>query len=1285
MRSPINIIKNILGKLHLLTAIILLVIACLVSFARFYTPILKKYQPDIAAWASDYLKHPVEIGEMHAYWSHFEPVLNFSDVTVLNPKKSRTLLQIKDLRIEIAVLRSITQRQLVISKLYINGVDITAVQQKNGKWYIKGFKSTDTDTEPNADSMNEVAAWLMTQPEIALQDISITLKQNNDVIHSLNKLNFILKNNGKNHILRGVAGVDTDSNPNIHVAVDLSGSENDIQKVQGQWYISTHQLELNKILQGISLAKLSFLDGTLDTQVWGSIDNEKISNIQAHIALENAELQGDANSPIIVDKLNANLLWDKLENNEQGWELSGNHIELVLNHHPWELSRFEIWMAQQPNNIHQTIVEFKTVELADLYSLLTTSSILPNTIRDKWRKLDPHGVINNFQLQYQTQPNQSDLYNVHFDFVNMGVAPFESNPGVTGLVGDVAVDNDTGIVHLTTNQSIIDLTHIFPEKFMLNQLTGTVQWQKTNDSLDIQGLNINMADQNLHVQTNFDLQIPHDNTSPYLRLLGQLQEKNIGQFKNYLPTKALPANLSTWLNQAFVAGKGVDAGFVLNGRLDHYPFPDYSGRYLVSANVDDMQFNYAPQWGMLTDLSGDLTFDQDNLNFNLHSGNIAEQSISSLSAKILGMHKDNPYLSIITKIPRADMKEVQAFLLASPLQSNLDALNDMALSGNADLDLNLSIPLNDGDTQAQGKINFNNSALAIPGFNLNFEKIKGEFDFNNEILTAPHISASLMNHPAQINIKTIYQNKVPVKLFSLKSDINVGDLTPYFKIPSLKWMEGQTSYQANLKIMPQASYLKLNSDLVGVKLNLPAPYAKAADIKMPLTINITVPQNKPVLLGAHYNDINTMLMLNKKDNETTIEKGIIQLNNKPAVLPDSSILLVKGNLSNFVWDEWTSVFQPFSTGDNGSALKSVFQIYFGRVSVKNYSLTQAHINAEKSSKAWDVKINSDQLTGTLSVPTDYKKQPIIGNFKKLILEKNNSVKSSEQSDIQPKDLVPLNFTIDDFKYGKKDFGSVALKLSNNDTTVNLQELKISNPLYDLESTGKWTIESDSQSTFFKGQANIKNLGELLKQEDLTNHISKGAGSFIFDLSWPGSPAAFDIKKIKGTIGTTIQSGAIVGMDEQMNKKVGLGKLINAFSVESLTKRLTFNFKDDQLDFDKLQGDFTINSAKLTTDNFFIDSEIAKIYADGQLSLDPETYNINLKMTPYLTSSLPLIATIAGGPIIGAATWAASKVVQMGVDNVVVYHYHIGGTWDNPVISSGDDAVKTAQANASQKS
>ena len=102
----------------------------------------------------------------------------------------------------------------------------------------------------------------------------------------------------------------------------------------------------------------------------------------------------------------------------------------------------------------------------------------------------------------------------------------------------------------------------------------------------------------------------------------------------------------------------------------------------------------------------------------------------------------------------------------------------------------------------------------------------------------------------------------------------------------------------------------------------------------------------------------------------------------------------------------------------------------------------------------------------------------------------------------------------------------------------------------------------------------------------------------------------------------------------------------------------------------MQGDFVINDGSMSTTNLYFDGPVAKLNITGRIGLKNKDLNLGLAITPYVTSSLPIAATIlTGNPLVGVGALAVSSVINNGVAKIGNYQYTVTGPWNNPVWTS----------------
>lgn len=144
----------------------------------------------------------------------------------------------------------------------------------------------------------------------------------------------------------------------------------------------------------------------------------------------------------------------------------------------------------------------------------------------------------------------------------------------------------------------------------------------------------------------------------------------------------------------------------------------------------------------------------------------------------------------------------------------------------------------------------------------------------------------------------------------------------------------------------------------------------------------------------------------------------------------------------------------------------------------------------------------------------------------------------------------------------------------------------------------------------------------------------------------------------------LKNGRITHLSKATEEKLGLGKLLSILSLQTIPRRLQLDFSDlshQGYSFDIFQGNFIIKDGIMSTQDSYLDGPVAYAGMKGDLNLPKHTYNLNLKISPHITASLPVVATIAGGPVAGVAAWVANNIISQSMQKflgtVIKYQGH----------------------------
>jgi len=317
---------------------------------------------------------------------------------------------------------------------------------------------------------------------------------------------------------------------------------------------------------------------------------------------------------------------------------------------------------------------------------------------------------------------------------------------------------------------------------------------------------------------------------------------------------------------------------------------------------------------------------------------------------------------------------------------------------------------------------------------------------------------------------------------------------------------------------------------------------------------------------------------------------------------------------------------------------------------------------------WSIDVQGGGVSGRILAPAKMNRSGlIIIDFDRLNLARTNT---NGKTNFDLQSMPSIDFNANNVIYNDISLGRVKFKSSsNNGMKINL--LTITSPRIKLQATGDWMPSNNSTITRLKGSATSNNVSAMLSGFgfDVRNFIATN-GKFNFNLSWRSSPFSPDLATMNGDAQLEIDQGRIIDVGQTSGAKMDIGKMLSIFSLQSIPRRLTFDFSDvfqKGYSFDSLKGDFTLKNGDAQTTNTRFDGSIATVTIHGRIGLLKKDYDFVLSVTPYITSSVPVAATLLTlNPLVGVAAFAVNKVVGKAVSQVTTYYYSVTGSWDNPI-------------------
>ena len=1267
-------------------AICVILFAVLVCVSRLLTPILDKHRPDFEKWASALLETPVTIDKVNVSWYRYQPEISLKQVTVLDKDTKQPLLQVKSVNIIFSIPQSIWQRKVVPNGIMVSGADINIRENTKNEYTIQGFPAlhgfNDKPYE-NETKASVMLGWLMTQPRLILRDIDVRYTGFTGQKRFVTLYDLSLNNNDIHHMVLGKAILHQDIPTEVTLAVQWQGQTLNLAEIKAKIYLYVSGLSLTQWLQGFSWQGWQVNKGIISAKIWANWSHGAFHKIQATFQSYGLDLYSQTDkTQHIINRLSGNIGWQQ-EGKKQIF--AGDDILIDLPEHLWPVSSF--YVALQPDASGKLIpraANFGYLDLSDLQSFLFSS---PNVLSDETKKLltglKLKGGLQNTVMTFGGAWTDLSHISMNVNFSRLSVTPWHQFPGAANLSGEVRWNGVLGEMSFNSNRAEFYYDSVFSNPIDVDQLSGSVKWQRepttNNLVLTIPSLQVLNNDAAANVSGTLTI-LPDMSTSADITANFTMQKAQ--HVSRYLPMKIFDRDLVAWLQQAFLSGEVQSGHLDLRGKLADFPFDNKNGTFLISGHVRDIDFRFAPDWPLLNRVNGVVTFSGRQMTVDV-------EKAQTLGVDIAKVHGFIPYfgdaqssiLEIQADDVHTDFSRALNYVRHSPLEKSIGKMfDDIDMTGAVILKLGLMIPLSHTDkTQVQGDLTLTEAAMNMVPWGLQVTKLNGLVQFTETTTTAKEIQGELFNKPLQFSLASVPTTKQQsIVRAHFTNNIAIADLEEWLKIPFSKMAKGSTNVEGELDFSLQAPLvIRLRSNLLGISIDLPEAYGKKNDEKREFSANITVQPKQPLRMQLNYADLlGAALILDKRNESFNLVGANLHFGGGLPEWPASSGIYISGEFDKLDWDKIKSYMTQstntsFASNFSHLPLKEI-DITTNNLTIAGQHLNQVHLQVIPSQRTWKIAVISPSVVGQLQIPMTMTKQSIItAQFQKLSL---HSLAQSQNTVIDVKSLPALMLTANDVTYNDIPIGQITFNAIPKPNGLAVQSLRMTSRYLNLQATGDWLQTNRATTTHLQGKAVSTNVSNLLSSFgfDVRNFVS-GNGRLDFNLNWADAPYTPTLASMNGSARLDLGMGRIVDIGQENGAKMDLGRMLSIFSLQTIPRRLAFDFSDvfqKGYSFDYVRGDFTLQNGDAHTSNLLFDGPVARVGINGRIGLKNKNLNFTMIITPYVTSSIPVAATlITGQPLIGLAALAVSSVIGSQVSKVTTYYYDVTGSWDNPVWKS----------------
>lgn len=1245
-----------------LLAIFLVCLAIFFTMFRALTPWVKQYRDQIQQQLSVWVGQNITIHDVETTWYWFTPVLKFNQMAISD--EHNHVLRFNQVMVGIDLFSSLLHWHVQPGVIYVDDAHFK-IQQLEDTWQIEGFDlPAHLQTAAQQSGLLPFLGLLIAQDKLIIKHISADILLRDGKHIPLQSLHIKADHHAQDYRMYAKAIVT--GKPDIHMSMiaNMTMDSNAFDTVSGQVYWSVNRTNLPWIQGYFPQMPMQIKRGTGGIDAWAKVVHGRLKTVQAQVALYDLTLLEPGRAkPRTIPTLSANMAWQRAS---QGWRLTADQIFFSMDGVNWPENTGMLEYSKPMTEFHSYV---KTLPLKQL---LQTDFSWPKSMQSILA-LHPQGDLHDTELSWQN----GKVQNVLTRFSHLSWRAKDSIPGLTGLSGAVYWQPTEGHLEIDGAHTVMNLRKsLAPITF--ETFNMSLNWQSLSHGLRLSLDRLVLSHPNLVLSATGALDDPLG-PAANLRLQMDFSAKEAQFWLPYIPSKGLKPKLDLWLKQDIPRIAHASGRMRISGPLADFPFEDnLKGEFSIQSHVNGADILITPDWPMNADIDADIIVQGRVLQADVAHAHLADTTLHQVRITVPGIGTGKEVFLLHGKV-KAPGEQIKSYIFATPLNKRFARWQAVTVQDPLSLDLSLEVPLypESDHVYAKGTLDFEQNAVTVKVVDnaAAFSGLTGRLYFNEYGMTNGGLDGVLDGHPFSMRVQPLAEPQAGTEM-RFEGEMEMGYLQYLVNHPMFSLMKGRTNVTALWTVYPdnaEIDKLYLNSSLVGMALHLPKPFGKSASEIVPLTVNIDFAPKQRMYFQVHYGkQISGLFTLQKSAQQDWLATGDVHLGEGNLLKSNAPGLRVSGSLLNVDMNAWQRVWEKWPQASNSpSLLTSLSDVDLMMdnmaFSGSNYAKVVLHAH-QKSAQEWAFDVQQKNLAGDFTY--NWSKHTLSAHIAHLNIA---ALKSHSDKKWTPKmaSIPNLDVTVDHINYHDVDVGKIKLNSSTKPGLWTLNTCSIQTPEYQLNLQGDWFEEDHKSTSSIEAQLHISSLIKSFERWHLTPAVDAHFGQMTLSGKWPGAFSDLSFQKLSGNMVLVLKNGYISHLDRETEQKLGLGKLLSILSLQTIPRRLKLDFSDlvqQGYTFDVFKGNFKIRHGVMSTSDSIIDGPVAFGRMTGDLDLVNKLYDLDLRIYPYITASLPMVVTLAGGgPIAGIATWAISSLASKGMQKISGYTYKISGPWLNPVV------------------
>jgi uncharacterized protein (TIGR02099 family) len=1233
----------------------LILVAGLVALlTRLATPLLSELRDDVAMLASETLGIPLSIGAIQARWHGIRPIIELRDVDIGDAPETVHAARVS---LNLSLNKLFSRDLLRDSSIVIDGMRLTVVREPTGQVHLEGIGLlVDDDNEGTTAGafalpatlrlVNTRLVWIdrkAGRAPVELDDIGAALDQEPG--------SFRVRASLESAAGTAELSLDIDRPP---FTTDWNG----------ETYLRVSNLDVARLFAPYLPSQYGLESMTLDLASWSTWHNaapvQSVGNLQINRLRMRPHPPGSA-----FDLESASASFDVVRDRD-GLRIGVQDLNVAFADHAWPTGEAAVVIRTPTADSSEISLFADYLRIADLARLAAVRLPDDPAWHQPLLERQPDGEIHDLRFDLQRSEDKT-TWQVAARLAAIKVKPSGDLPGTHNLEANLLGDQDRLSLQLDSRNTTLLFNGLFRKPLELTRLQGRMdidigarEWQVRSDLL--------IADTpHIRTRNRVFLQQQQDQDL-FIDLQSDFRDGDAAHASLYYPAGIMGEDLVHWLDSSIKSGRVTGGSALVYGPASDFAFENSrNGMFQVVFDTEDVLLEYQPGWPALRQVDAHVRFEGNHVDIRTQSALIYDSQVRQVHAHIGSLQPIAPL-------------EVRGRLVG-PLRNNLRILQERALydrfgtlaaaldgSGDTVLDLDFRIPLakRDHDYALNGRLAFDRNELSLPEWNLAMSEVSGVLNFDLDGLSAEGIRARAIGAPVTVDVIPGAFGTTRVRT---RGRLAPADIARQLDFPPMDAASGSADFTVEVDIpgpsrADATTLMRVTSSLEGIGVHLPPPLGKTPPEARPLTVDVPFGSG-PAQGSLVYGDV---LRARFSDDG---QRVAVSLGGAEPELGARPGITIGGRLEHLDVDAWKQAFAKLPLQSSGGDLPPVdLGVDIGRVTASPLQIDDVTLVATHAQRTWRGRIDAPTVSGSFVVPDYADRQPIRIDLDHLYLvlpaeqDSQQLARPEPAAGPDPTTLPGLALSIADLRLEQADLGQLLFAATPTGAGLDLTRLQLQGGELELEGAGQWLRADSGFRTQLGGSMQIADIGELLVRLGYARQLVDAGGRIEYLLQWPGNPAQAYPPAMTGKITMALDDGRLPELDPGVTRVIGL------LNLNALTRRLRLDFSDiysKGFSFDSINGDFVFDEGLAETGNLTVQGPSGHIVLDGSADLNRGTLDQHVTVIPNIDATLPIVSTLAGGPVAGVAMLVAQEVLAKEVDNINRFEYSLKGPWGEPEV------------------